>query len=195
MKVLDTPRTGRIRSSVFYPSPFGLCCRTLVVPRDPASEAQCRMRQIFGVSSQWYGLKLSDPQREHWILAAQTAPTHPSLNQYSRLSGQQLCVKINSTLRLVGQPPTDEPPIPVVFSPNPVGNLTIDYNEAGTLRLRLAVGAVMEDLMLFGQAPCSAGRMKHRRVAYLGLAGPATGGQCDITAAYVARYGEPRPGQ
>ena len=49
--------------------------------------------------------------------------------------------------------------------------------------------------MLFGQAPCSAGRMKHRRVNYLGLLGPATNGQCDITAPYTARFGQPRPGQ
>jgi hypothetical protein len=153
------------------------------------------MRQIFGVSSRGYGLKLSDPQRQRWILAAQTVPTHPSLNEYSRLSGQQLCVKINSTLRLVGQPPTDEPPAPVVFSPNPVGDLTISYDEAGNRRLSLAVGAAAEDLMLFGQAPCSAGRMKHRRVCYLGLSGPVTDGQRDITAAYVARHGLPRPGQ
>ena len=49
--------------------------------------------------------------------------------------------------------------------------------------------------MLFGQAPCSAGRMKHRRVCYLGLLGPAINGQCDITAPYIARFGQPSPGQ
>jgi hypothetical protein len=195
MKVIDTPRTGKLGTVVFYQSPFGQCCRALTVPRDAKSPAQGRMRQIFGVSSRGYGLKLSDPQRQRWILAAQTVPTHPSLNEYSRLSGQQLCVKVNSTLCLVGLPPTDEPPAPVVFSPNCVGDLTIDYDETDNLRLQLAIGAAVEDLMLFGQAPCSAGRMKHRRVCYLGLAGQATGGQCDITAAYVARYGQPRPGQ
>jgi hypothetical protein len=77
----------------------------------------------------------------------------------------------------------------------PFGDLTIDYDPAGNVRLRLAVGAAVEDIMLFAQAPCSAGRMKHRRVNYLGLLGPATEGQRDITAAVVARYGEPRPGQ
>ena len=122
MKLLDTPRTGRLGPVVYYFGRNGLCCRLLVSPKDPKSFAQSNMRGIFGISSSSYGLKLSDPQREHWILAAQTVPTHPSLNQYSRLSGQQLCVKINSTLRLVGQPPTDEPPAPVVFSPNPVGD-------------------------------------------------------------------------
>ena len=37
--------------------------------------------------------------------------------------------------------------------------------------------------------------MKHRRVYYLGLLGPATNGQCDVTALYTARFGQPRPGQ
>jgi hypothetical protein len=165
------------------------------VPHDPKTEAQSRMRGIFGVSSRGYGLKLTDPQRQRWIVAAQTVPTHPSLNQYSGMSGQQLCVKINSTLRCVGQPPTDEPPAPVVFSPNCVGDLTIGYDQAGNVQLLLAVGAAVEDIMLFGEAPCSAGRMKHRRVCYLGLLGPAANGQRDITAQYIARFGQPGPGQ
>jgi hypothetical protein len=37
--------------------------------------------------------------------------------------------------------------------------------------------------------------MKHRRVCYLGLLGLAANGQCDITAQYTARFGQPSPGQ
>jgi hypothetical protein len=55
--------------------------------------------------------------------------------------------------------------------------------------------ALAEDIMVFGQAPCSAGRRKPRRVYYLGLAGAATSGQLDITDPYIARFVEPRPGQ
>jgi hypothetical protein len=165
------------------------------VPRASRTEAQVHARQSFGLSSQGWGLRLTEPQRERWTLAALTVPSYPSLNMYSHLSGQQFCVKINATLRCLGQAPTNEPPAPVVFSPSCVGAMSIDYDEAGNVRLLLAVGAAVEDIMLFGQAPCSAGRMKHRRVCYLGLVGPATNGQCDITAPYVARYGQPRPGQ
>jgi len=167
----------------------------LGVPRDPKTEAQRKARLDFGISSQSWSRRLTDPQREGWDVAAQTVPTHPSLNAYSAMSGQQLCVKINATRRCVGQEPTNDAPAPVVFSPNPAGNLTIGYDEAGNVQLLLAVGAAVEDIMLYGQAPCSAGRMKHRRVCYLGLAGPATNGQCDITARYIAKYGPPAPGQ
>jgi hypothetical protein len=153
------------------------------------------MRDIFGSSSRGWGLKLTEPQRQHWAQAALTAPSHPSLGQYSHLSGQQLCVKINSTLRCVGQATLDEPPAPVVFGPNPVGDLLIVNDEEGGVRLLLSVDPATEDIVLFGQAPCSAGRMKHRRVCFVGLLEPATNGQCDITAPYVALFGQPRPGQ
>jgi hypothetical protein len=180
---------------VAYRSPFGQCYRTYCLPRDPQTEAQLRMRAILGSSSQGWGLELTEPQRQRWALGAQNAPSHPSLGQYSHLSGQQFCVKINSTLRCISKPPVQEPPAPVAFSPNPVGDLVIPNDEQDGVRLLLNVGTVTEEIMVFGQAPCSAGRMKQRRVVYLGLAGAATNGQCDITDLYTARFGEPRPGQ
>jgi hypothetical protein len=195
MKVIDTPRTGKISNMVAYPSPFGQCFHAYFIPRDPRSPAQSRMRGIFGSASNGWGLKLTELQRQHWTVAAQTVPSQPSLGQYSHLSGQQLCVKINSTLRCVGQAPVEEPPQPLVFSPNPVGELSVVYDEGGSLRLLLVAGAAPEDIMLFGQAPCSAGRMKHRNVAYLGLLPPPKDGAVDITDIYVARYGEPKPGE
>ena len=195
MKVIDRPRTNKIGNAVVYVSPFGQCYRAYCIPRNPNSPAQRRMRGIFGSSSRGWGLNLTELQREHWDATAQQVPSYPSLEQYSHLSGQQLCVKINSTLRCVGQAPVDEPPALVVFTPNPAGALVAVNDEGGGVRLLLNVGPVFEDIMLFGQAPCSAGRMKHRRVCYLGLVGPATNGQCDVTAQYTARFGRPSPGQ
>ncbi len=118
-----------------------------------------------------------------------------SLRQYANLTGEQLWVKIDSTLRFLGQPPVEEPPAPVVFAPNPVASLLIDYDASSEIRLRLSVGPLNEDIMVFGQPPCSAGRRKLRRVYYLGLLGPANNGQCDITALYTVRFGLPAPGQ
>ena len=45
------------------------------------------------------------------------------------------------------------------------------------------------------KARCSAGRSKRRKVACLGLMPPLQDGLSDITDRYVARYGEPRPGE
>ena len=82
----------------------------------------------------------------------------PSLRQCAHLSGEQLWVKIDSTLRFLGQPPVDDPPAPVVFGSNPVGSLLIDYDTSSEIRLRLSVGPLSEDIMVFGQQPCSSGR-------------------------------------
>lgn len=195
MKVIDTPRTGKIGNQVAYVSPFGQCYRELVIPRDTESPARSRMRAILGATSNGWSLKLTEPQRQRWTLAAQNAPSHPSLGQYSHLSGQQFYNQINSTLLCVGQLPLDEPPAPVVFGPSAIGGLAIVPHPPAGARLRLIVGAVTEDIMLFGQAPCNPGRMKPRRVVYLGLLGPATNGQCDITDVYVARFGALSPGR
>ena len=49
--------------------------------------------------------------------------------------------------------------------------------------------------MVFGQAPCSAGRSKRRNVSYLGLLRIPPDGLSDITDIYKAKYGEPWVGE
>jgi hypothetical protein len=88
-----------------------------------------------------------------------------------------------------------EVPAPVVFDINPVGRLTLLNGEKGVRLLLSVTGPVTEDIMVFGQAPCSAGRSKRRNVAYLGLLPVPQDGMSDITEMYIARYGEPRPGE
>ena len=180
---------------VAYLSPFGQCYHTYCVPRNPNSPAQSRVRASFGWAARAWGLKLTEAQRQNWEMAALQVPSHPSLGQYSHLSGQRLWIKINQTLCCIGKPPLDNPPDPVVFSTNPVNELLILNDPANGVRLLLNMGPVTEDIMVFGQAPCSPGRSKIRRACYLGLLGPAVGGQCDITSLYTARFGLPGPGR
>ena len=195
MKLLDSPRSGRLGAYVYYTTPFGQCCRALTMPRDARSPAQARARASFAACSQAWGRSLTEAQRQRWVAAAQTVPSRPSVGQYGPLSGQQFYVRINSVLDCIGQPPVTEPPAPVVFSPNLVTGLEIVQDPEAGLRLRLNVGVATEDIMVFGQAPCSPGRMKHRRVYYLGLLSPSQNGQSDITELYTARFGQPAPGQ
>ena len=169
-------------------------CRIKVVPKNDRTSARSKVRALMSYTSGLFSLKLTDPQREQWIAAALTAPTHGFLGRYGNLSGQQLEVKLNMTRLLTGQQVTLTPPEPVVFSANPVTALEAVQTEAGA-RLLLSVGTVSEDIMVFGQPPCSAGRMKHRRVYYLGLVGSVTNGQADITDLYTAKFGAPAPGK
>jgi hypothetical protein len=76
-----------------------------------------------------------------------------------------------------------------------VGRL-VSENGADGVRLYLVVsGELNEDIMVFGQEPCSRGRYKRRNVSYLGLLPPPIGGLSEITRLYKAKFGEPRPGQ
>ena len=195
MKTIESARTGKIGDKVAYLSPFGQCYHTYVVPRDAYSDAKRHVRDGFGVSSQAYTLRLTEAQRQLWVTASLTVPSHVSLGQYAHLDAHQLFMKIDQTLRRLGREPLDEPPAPVIFATQPVGDLVAVTDETGAARLLLNVGPTTDDIILYGQPACSRGRMKPRRFYYLGLVGPATNGQVEITTLYTARFVPPRPGE
>jgi hypothetical protein len=152
------------------------------------------MRGAFGHHSQVYSRTLTAEQLDRWILAGAQVMSDPRLGQNGPLSGQQLYTSSNSVRSRVNLPETLEPPARVAFGPSAVGELVAENTEAG-VRLRLRItGKLNEDVMVFGQEPCSSGRRKRRNVAYLGLLPPPVDGMSDITYLYRARYGEPRPG-
>lgn len=192
---MDTPRSGKCGQAVAFQSRFGLCLRQWVQPRNTLTPAREFMRRAFGHHSQVYSHTLSEAQLDRWHLAAAQVMSDPRLGQYGPLSGQQLYTSINSVRSRVNLPETLEVPARPQFSATPVGGLVILNTEDG-VRLSLQVsGELNEDVMVFGQAPCSKGRRKRRSVAYLGLLPPPVDGLSDITSLYIARYGEPRPGK
>jgi hypothetical protein len=194
MKILDIPKSGKCGQVVAFQSRYGLCLRQLVSPRNTITPARQFMRRAFGRHSQGYSRKLGEEQRHRWILAGAQVMSDPRLGQNGPLTGQQLYTSINSVRSRVNLPETLEPPARVVFGLSAVGELVAEETEAG-VRLRVRItGELNEDVMVFGQEPCSAGRRKRRNVAYLGLLPPPVDGWSDITHLYRARYGEPRPG-
>ena len=195
MKILSEPSSGKIRERVAYVSPFGQCQRALVIPANTQSPARDHMRGSFGRLSRAWGGLLTEAQRQAWSVAGPSVQSAKRLGKSGPLTGQLHFQGINSARARLGLDMLFIPPAPVVFGPNPVGQLIITNGESG-VRLLLPISApVAEDIMVFGQAPCSAGRSKRRNVSYLGLPPAPQGGLSDITAMYVARYGEPRVGQ
>jgi hypothetical protein len=195
MKVISIPSSGKRGNIVAYNSRYGICHRALVVPANPRTPARQHMRGAFGSFARAWSRVLTQAQREAWDVAGPKVQSKRRLSS-GPLTGQQLFQGLNSARACIGR---NElllaPPAPVVFGPNPVAQLTIRNGEDGVRLLLNVAGQVTEDIMVFGQAPCSAGRMKRRNVAYLGLLPAPQDGQSDITAIYVARYGEPRPGE
>jgi len=195
MKILDVPQSGKRGLVVAFQSRFGLCLREWVVPRNTITPARQQRRTAFGNNSQMWGGKLTQAQRDRWNLAGPQVMSHPRLAQRGPLTGQQFWQAVGCIRATVGLPVSLEPPAPVVFARSGVGRLVIENSPDG-VRMWLAVsGELNEDIMVFGQEPCSAGRQKRRNTSYLGLLPPPIGGLSEITPLYKARFGEPGPGR
>ena len=193
MKILDTPRSGKLGLAVAFQSRYGLCLREWLAPKNTITSARERVWSAMGYFARAWSAKLTDPQHERWIVAAGNVLSATRMD-CGPLTGQQFFESINCARACINQPPFwDPPPAKEPFAPNPVGALSVVNGPQG-LRLQVAVTApVTEDIMVFGQAPCSVGRHKRRNIAYLGLLSPAQDGVADITDMYVAKYGPLRP--
>ena len=194
MKISDTPRSGRCGQSVAFQSRFGLCLRQHVPQKaglTPAREHSCA---IFGGNSRKWGGKLSEEQRDRWTLAGAQAMSHPRLGQKGPLTGQQFWQAISTVRAIVGLPESLEVPARPVFSRSNVARLVAENGPDGGRLYVVVSGDLNEDIMVFGQEPCSRGRYKRRNVSYLGLLPPPIGGLSEITRLYKAKFGEPRPG-
>jgi hypothetical protein len=195
MKILDTPRSGKCGQTVAFQSRFGLCLRQYVPQKAGLTPARQHVCAIFGSNSPKWGGRLSEEQRDRWTLAGAQVLSHPRLAQKGPLTGQQLWQAISTVRAIVGLPESLEVPARPVFSRSNVGRL-VSENGADGVRLYLVVsGELKEDVMVFGQEPCSRGRYKRRNVSYLGLLPPPIGGLSEITSLYKAKFGEPRPGR
>ena len=195
MKILFHPASGRWGTQVAFRSRFGQATRAYCVPRNGRTTAQQHMRGIFGHNSQTWGPGLSQEQRDRWNVAGPQVMSHPRCGQRGPLTGEQFYASINSVLGCVGLPALTEPPVRVLFALSPVRGLVVTNDERGVRLFVRVAAAPTEDIMVFGQAPCSAGRSKRRNVSYLGLITAAQAGLSEITALYVARFGEPGVGQ
>ena len=192
--IIDAPMSGRWGDWEYYLRGKTQCCRRHAKRKDPRTPPQRRVRLgLSGVAKAW-GRKLTQEQRLAWELVAKQQFSKPRLGQRGRLDGEQVFVRHGAVLKQVGKEMLLWPAPRPAFPPNPVAALSITQGSDG-VRITLRVcGPVTEDIMVSGQAPCRAGRKKWRRGAYMCLLTAAEGGECDITAQYVERFGEPEPG-
>ena len=183
----------RLRGLVFYRIGNRQYARAYVIPLDPYTPPQQRVRDIMrSLSREWR--KLTPEQRQAWNAAAEQVLSRLHLTQ-GPLAGDVLFVKLNFVLRLLGRELLVWPTERVVFQPTPVGELVIQW-EHRQLRLKLRLsGPVVEDILVYGEAGVSAGRTKPRHPVYLCLLPAPRDGLSDITESYVARFGVPESGK
>ena len=193
-RIIDIPKSGRCGDKVHAMRGKTPWRRRYVVPTNPRTAAQVQARDALGGPARAWGKKLTQEQRDAWNAVAKQEWSKPRLAQAGPLHGEQVFTGRSSVLLKVGKELLLWPRPRPVFKPNPVVGLTVTNGREG-VRITLRVnGPVEEDVMVWGQAPCSAGRKKWRRGAYLCLLSALEGEGIDITAEYVGRFGEPEPG-
>lgn len=192
-KVSKNPASGKQGTTVSYKSRYGQIERDKGAPANPRTNAQVRVRTSLGRSSaRWR--TLTDEQRVAWITGGLQVKSEPRLGQSGSLTGCQFFNKINCTLGLTGEPPTDIPTERPNFGVNPVTALNIT-NDDGEITLKLSVPrAPALYILVLGTAPCSAGMTVPRRFVILGRLPDPVSRVSDITDLYVARYGVPPVG-
>ena len=193
MKKLDVPQSGKLGVTVSVKTRYGQVQRQYIIPKDPHTADQIRVRTNLGhISARWR--TLTPEQRFAWTIAGRAASTRSVLGRSAPLTGCQLFIKINCARAAIGAELLLMPPPPPNFGPNPVGDLLITNGPDG-IALRLSVAAVPEaHISVYGAAPCSAGITFVRNFTMLGRLPDPVAGVTEITDLYVARYGVPLVG-
>jgi hypothetical protein len=193
MKILDVPQSGKSGTTVSVQSRYGQFRRRLVIPKDPRTADQVRVRlSLSRISAMWNSL--TEDLRRLWIAAASKAHSRSRLGKYGRLTGQQFFVKINCTLASIGKPMVTTPPDRPRFPANPVGDLAITSTD-GEIALQLSVSKTPAAYIIVrGAAPCSAGVSFVRHFRILGRLPDPSAGVSYITDMYVKLFGIPCEG-
>jgi hypothetical protein len=161
---ITEPSSGKCGDEVAGKNFYGPHVRKHVVPTNRRLPRQCRQREDFGDGSHAWGTLLTEAQRLAWIAAGAKVERRDSVGNLYTLAGHAYFSGISSARACIGRERLLDPPEPVGFHLSPVEKLIIS-KAGGRLTLKLSVsGPVTEDIMVFGQAPCSPGRMKCRNV-------------------------------
>jgi hypothetical protein len=185
---LDVPQSGKVGNVVNLRTRYGQVQRQYTIPKDPKTPAQLRIRANLGhVAPRWR--ELTQEQRNAWTLAGQDDETRHRLGRSAPLNGFNFFLKINCSRAALGLDQFDLPPPIPQFHENPVGDLSAT-NDHGAIALKLWVpSAPAQYTVVWGAAPCSAGRSSTRHFNILGFLPAPVEGVSDITDLYVAMYG------
>jgi hypothetical protein len=194
MKILDIPQSGKRGLTVSQGGRNGQISRALVIPANPQTDAQLRVRSFLRTVAASWGT-LTQAQRDAWTAEANQHQSKARLGQSGPLTGLQLYAKINCALLIIGGSEVSVPPAAPNFALLPVSGLTIT-NAAGVITLKLTTtDSPADGTMLRGAAPCSQGRNVAPGVVYLGTLDSPVNNAIDISTAYKARYGSPAVGK
>lgn len=185
---LDVPQSGKVGNTVNLKTRYGQVQRQYVIPTDPKTAVQLRIRSNLGhISARWR--ELLQQQRDARTLAGQDSETRRQMGRSAALTGFNLFLKINCARAALGLDQFVLPPPVPQFGMNPVGDLSAT-NDHGAIALKLWVpSAPAQYTVVWGATPCSAGKSSARHFNILGFLPAPVGGMSDITDLYVAVFG------
>jgi len=193
MKFRDVQQSGSQGSTVASRNRSGPYHRERVSPEQPATDAQCvAWGNMKDVSRLWN--LLEEEQRVLWRTRADQVHSRPNLGISGRLSGVQLFKKLNRVLATCRRQPLLDAPMLPDFGSNPIKGFEIRKAGRGVAlilkvspKLRWESRPPLEDIMVQGWAPLSAGTEKNSLYAFLGLPGPPEDGEIDFTDIYMEK--------
>jgi len=181
---------GKIAATVFSRNKGGAIIRNRIKPINRRSVLQSTRRQVLGnLASSWRGL--SEAQRASWNTGAPNFPVQDTLGQTIYLSGEQMYVRFNANLVLIGESEIQTAPTSFAFS---IFSITLTAAAgAGTISLAFTPDPMPTDnnLAVYATEPLSPGISSPNasKFRYLETIVPTDTSPANIAATYVALFG------
>ena len=192
MKLKSIPKRGRKDGVIYSETRHGNVARAYVPPYNPRTALQqAHRRNHLAVLGRWG--TLTPDQQAAWRVVAANKYFVNDEGRRVRLNCYNLFASLNVRRADLDLPQFDFPPPEPVFQKNPVDELVADFID-GVFTLKLRVASLLAQYtLLYAAAPVRSGVRSVQRFHFLGLLPPPKDGWIDITALYVARFGEPKP--
>jgi hypothetical protein len=188
MKIQDIPQTGKLGLTVTWQGRNGLLRRILAIPANPRTDGQLTVRNLLVEQVRRFDA-LTDAQQNAWNVAAAGYQSTPSLGQSGPLTGEQLFVRINCKLGLLGQDTVDVPPVAPQFPTLAPQGLVIT-NTSGVIAVKLTCPTDPGQATVLRASPPQRSAVRAcRNFRMIGLCPAPAQGVADITTLYVAKFG------
>lgn len=189
---------GKIASTVFSRNKGGAVIRNRIKPINRRSVGQSTRRQTLGsLSSAWRGL--SQANRDSWNSAAQNFPLQDTLGQTIFLSGEQLYVRFNANLILIGETAISTAPSPFAFAVYTASLTAEDDTVSASFDIAFTPNPMTagNTVAAFATRNLSPGIEAPNQSAFrfIGMIDPADTSPKDLVTEYIAVFGNPVAGQ
>lgn len=185
---------GKIAATVFSRNRGGAVIRNRIKPINRRSTGQSTRRQALGsLASAWRGL--TQTQRDSWNNASQNFPLQDTLGQTIFLSGEQLYVRFNANLLLIGESAIDTAPSPFAFAVLTASLSAEDDTVAAAFDITFTPSPMTagNTIAVFATRNLSPGIEAPNASAfrYIGQIDPSDTTPKDLVTEYVAEFGNP----